>query len=51
MTECDYCGEKIPKTEGKILVKTSGEKLNFCSGKCEKNWKKNRSHKYPEKEK
>lgn len=48
--ECDYCGDEIGKTEGKMLVRQSGEKLYFCSGKCEKNYKKNRSHRYPQKE-
>lgn len=50
MTECDYCGDEIGKTEGKMLVLQSGERLNFCSGKCEKNYKNDRSHSYPDKE-
>ncbi len=47
MVECDYCGEEVAKTEGKLLVLNSGKKLYFCSGKCEKNYRKNRSHTYP----
>lgn len=50
MTECDYCGEEERKTEGKLLVLTNGDKKFFCSGKCEKNWKNNRQHSYPNKE-
>ena len=49
MTECDYCGDEIAKTKGKMLVLASGERVYFCSSKCEKNYKNNRSHKYPEK--
>lgn len=48
--ECDYCGKEVEKTKGKMLVLQSGEKLYFCSGKCEKNYRNRRSHKYPEKE-
>ena len=51
MTKCDYCGEEISKTGGKMLVLNSGKRLNFCSGKCEKNWKKDRNHRYTDKEK
>lgn len=50
MPECDYCGEELSKTGGKMLVKSSGEKLYFCSGKCEKNYKKNRGHDYPDRD-
>ncbi|MFB6207925.1 MAG: 50S ribosomal protein L24e [Candidatus Nanohaloarchaea archaeon] len=49
MVECDYCGDEVPKTEGKMRVLNTGERLFFCSGKCEKNYDKNRSHSYPEK--
>jgi ribosomal protein L24E len=48
--ECDYCGDEIGKTQGKMLVLQSGEKLHFCSGKCEKNYKNGRGHRYPDKE-
>ncbi len=44
--ECDYCGEELEETQGKMLVQSGGKKLYFCSGKCEKNWKKDRSHDY-----
>lgn len=46
--ECDYCGDEISKTEGKMKVLNSGERLYFCSGKCEKNYEKERSHDYRE---
>lgn len=44
--ECDYCGDEVEKTKGKMLVLQSGEKLFFCSGKCQKNYEKERSHSY-----
>jgi len=48
--ECAYCGDELKKTEGKMLVLQSGERLYFCSGKCEKNYRKNRNHNYPNKQ-
>lgn len=48
--ECDYCGSEIAKTEGKMLVQQSGEKLYFCSGKCENNYKNDRKHSYTQTE-
>lgn len=50
MVECKYCGDELQKAQGKMLVRQSGEKVYFCSSKCEKNWKKNRQHDYPSKE-
>jgi ribosomal protein L24E len=50
MPECDYCGEELTKTEGKMLVLNSGEKLYFCSSKCEKNHGRDRSHDYRKEE-
>jgi len=50
MTECDYCGEELPKTQGKLVVQNNGDKKFYCSGKCEKNAENNRSHEYPQKE-
>lgn len=46
--ECDYCGKEVRKAEGKLVIKNSGKKLFFCSGKCQKNEDKNRNHTYPE---
>jgi large subunit ribosomal protein L24e len=46
--ECDYCGKEVRKAEGKLVVKNSGKKLFFCSGKCQENEDKNRNHTYPE---
>ena len=48
--ECDYCGEELKKAQGKMLVLTSGKKLHFCSGKCEKNHKMDRKHEYSKSE-
>ncbi len=49
MPECDYCGEELEKTRGKMLVLSTGEKLYFCSSKCQKNYRNKRSHGYPNK--
>ncbi len=50
MVKCSFCGTDIPKGTGKILVKTDGKILNFCSSKCEKNLlklkRKPREHKW-----
>lgn len=48
--ECDYCGKELPKIKGKMLVLNSGERLFFCSGKCQKNHKNNRKHRYTDKQ-
>lgn len=50
MTECDYCGEELPKTQGKLVVETNGDKHFYCSGKCEKNAANNRNHSYKKEE-
>ncbi|MDY6789061.1 MAG: TRASH domain-containing protein [Candidatus Nanohaloarchaea archaeon] len=47
--ECDYCGSELEDSAGKMLVLNSGEKIYFCSGKCEKNWENNRSLEYKDK--
>lgn len=47
MAECDYCGDELPETGGKMLVMSTGERLRFCSSKCEKNYGNQRSHSYP----
>lgn len=44
--ECEYCGDEIEKGSGKMVVLNSGEKLYFCSGKCQKNYEKDREHDY-----
>ena len=51
MEECEYCGEELEKGRGKMLVRQSGERVFFCSGKCEKNYQKNRKHRYTDKQK
>ncbi len=33
-----------------MLVMSTGEKLYFCSGKCQKNYSKDRNHGYTKKE-
>ncbi|MBN1377061.1 50S ribosomal protein L24e [Candidatus Woesearchaeota archaeon] len=35
--KCSFCKINIEKGKGKMYVKKSGQKLYFCSGKCEKN--------------
>ncbi len=47
---CSYCGSELEKSSGKMLVLNSGEKVHFCSGKCEKNWEKGRNLEYKDKE-
>lgn len=49
--ECDYCGDEVHKSQGKMVVLSSGERVTFCSGKCEKNYKNNRKHRYTDKSK
>lgn len=46
MTECDYCGEDLPKTAGKLFVQADGTRVYFCSSKCETNWENNRNLEY-----
>jgi len=50
MVECDYCGDQLQKTNGKMLVLNSGEKLYFCSSSCEKNHDKDRKHEHRKEE-
>jgi large subunit ribosomal protein L24e len=49
--KCSYCHSNLAKTHGKMFVKESGEIFYFCSGKCEKNWQKNRKLAYVSKKK
>jgi len=35
--DCDFCGEEIEPGTGTMFVHTTGETVNFCSSKCEKN--------------
>ena len=37
--KCSFCATDIPEGTGKLLVKSDGTLLYFCSGKCEKNSK------------
>ncbi len=48
--ECDYCGDEVDRTKGKMVVLASGEKLFFCSGKCQKNYGNDRKHGYTSKD-
>ncbi|MFB6159519.1 MAG: hypothetical protein ABEJ95_07770 [Candidatus Nanohalobium sp.] len=50
MPECSYCGDELGKTSGKMLVLNSGEKIYFCSGKCEKDYSKDRNHSHRKEE-
>lgn len=36
--KCSFCGKAIPKGTGKILARNSGQVLNFCGSKCDKNF-------------
>jgi large subunit ribosomal protein L24e len=42
--KCSFCGGKF-RVGGKMLVKTNGTILYFCSSKCEKNYSLGRSAK------
>lgn len=46
MAECEYCGEELERTSGKMLVRNSGSKVFFCSGKCQTNWENDRNLEY-----
>lgn len=35
--KCTFCGKKIEKGSGKIVVKRDGTSYFYCSSKCEKN--------------
>ena len=35
--KCTFCQENIKPATGKMLVKTDGKIIYFCSNKCEKN--------------
>jgi len=41
--ECNYCGKEVEKSKGKMLVQSSGKRLFFCSGKCQKNFKRKKT--------
>jgi large subunit ribosomal protein L24e len=50
MVKCSFCGHEIEKGTGKMLVKSDGRLIYFCSTKCEKNLlklkRKPRQHKW-----
>lgn len=48
MEACDYCGEELPETAGKLFVRSDGRRLYFCSSKCEGNWEDDRQLEYAE---
>jgi len=37
--KCSICGGTIQKGSGKIFVGNDGKISQFCSSKCNKNWK------------
>ncbi|MGB9577137.1 MAG: 50S ribosomal protein L24e [Candidatus Micrarchaeia archaeon] len=37
MTECSFCGNKIPVGTGFTLFKRDGTAIHYCSRKCEAN--------------
>lgn len=45
MAKCSFCSELIPHGQGLILALNDGRVLHFCSSKCYKNKKLNRSPK------
>jgi len=38
--DCSFCGKKIEKGRGKIVVDKAGKSFYYCSSKCEKNHRK-----------
>ncbi len=38
MAKCSFCGEKIPRGKGKLLVTIDGKMLWFDASKCERNF-------------
>ena len=38
--KCSFCGVNIRPGTGKMLVKTDGRIIYYCSRKCEKNMQK-----------
>ncbi|MDY6766120.1 MAG: 50S ribosomal protein L24e [Candidatus Nanohaloarchaea archaeon] len=48
MPACEYCGDDLPRTAGKLFVRSDGTRFHFCSSKCEKNWEKDRTLEYAE---
>ena len=50
MVICSFCGKDIESGTGKMLVKTDGRIVYFCTTKCEKNLlklkRKPREHKW-----
>ncbi len=45
MAKCNFCERIIKLGRGKILVTSDGRAINFCSPKCEKNYKLGRNPK------
>ncbi|MCX2818391.1 50S ribosomal protein L24e [Haladaptatus sp. F3-133] len=35
--DCTYCGSEIEPGSGVLLVRNDGERVRFCSSKCQKN--------------
>jgi large subunit ribosomal protein L24e len=35
---CSFCGKAVPKGSGKVLVRNSGQILQFCNSKCDRNF-------------
>jgi large subunit ribosomal protein L24e len=45
MAKCTTCKDNIYKGTGKMFVRNDGRIFNFCSSKCQKNWKLGRESK------
>ena len=43
--KCSFCGEEVPKGQGKIFARNDGRVFYFCKPKCERNFKLGRDAK------
>ncbi len=43
MSKCTYCGKNVKKGSGVMFVTNKGKILYFCSSKCKKYYKMNRT--------
>ena len=39
MAKCNFCNKIVKQGRGMISIASDGRVINFCSGKCEKNFK------------
>lgn len=43
--KCSFCDDAIPQGKGKMFVKNDGRIFQFCSSKCQKNFRLKRDGK------